>query len=170
MSEAGRWTQVAEIGTARALRFAGWFHRRFGRRPSMVLAVIAVAAVGAPASLGGGGWVEVLAEVNGEEYTPGELADYTFGVQNFSNETLSVNLMTYVVYVDGRRQLIFPPSVHVLEPDDGVVNFAHAFVPANAGLGTATLHVIARIGRSSQGRLVGNRTIHEEDTFEVVSE
>jgi len=41
MSEPGRWTQMAEVGTTTALRFAGWFHRRFGRRPSLVLATIA---------------------------------------------------------------------------------------------------------------------------------
>jgi len=43
MSESGRWTQVAEVGTSSALRFAGWFHRRFGRGPSLVLVGIAAA-------------------------------------------------------------------------------------------------------------------------------
>jgi predicted LPLAT superfamily acyltransferase len=40
MSETTRWTQVAEVGTSSALRFAGWFHRSFGRRPSVALAAL----------------------------------------------------------------------------------------------------------------------------------
>lgn len=43
MSESGRWTQVAEVGTSSALRFGGWVHRHLGRGPSLVLAVIAAA-------------------------------------------------------------------------------------------------------------------------------
>jgi predicted LPLAT superfamily acyltransferase len=43
MSEPGRWTQVAEVGTTSALRFAGWFHRSFGRRPSVALAALSAA-------------------------------------------------------------------------------------------------------------------------------
>jgi predicted LPLAT superfamily acyltransferase len=31
---------MAELGTARALRFGGWFHRTFGRRPSLGLAAL----------------------------------------------------------------------------------------------------------------------------------
>jgi len=31
---------MAEVGTSWALRFGGWFHRRFGRRPSLVLAAL----------------------------------------------------------------------------------------------------------------------------------
>jgi predicted LPLAT superfamily acyltransferase len=31
-----RWLRAAEVGSARALRFAAWFNRRFGRGPSLV--------------------------------------------------------------------------------------------------------------------------------------
>jgi predicted LPLAT superfamily acyltransferase len=41
VSAPARWTEVAEVGTARALRFGGWFHRSFGRRPSLGLAALA---------------------------------------------------------------------------------------------------------------------------------
>jgi len=40
MTGPGRWTQAAEVGTNSALRFAGWVHRHFGRKPSLVLAVL----------------------------------------------------------------------------------------------------------------------------------
>jgi predicted LPLAT superfamily acyltransferase len=36
-----RWSELAEVGTTRALRFGGWFHRTFGRRPSLGLAALA---------------------------------------------------------------------------------------------------------------------------------
>jgi predicted LPLAT superfamily acyltransferase len=35
-----RWNEMAEVGTSWALRFGGWFHRRFGRRPSLALATL----------------------------------------------------------------------------------------------------------------------------------
>jgi predicted LPLAT superfamily acyltransferase len=35
-----RWNELAEVGTSFALRFGGWFHRSFGRRPSLALAVL----------------------------------------------------------------------------------------------------------------------------------
>lgn len=42
MSVAGRWTQVAEVGTVQGLRAGAWMHRRFGRRPSeLALALVA---------------------------------------------------------------------------------------------------------------------------------
>jgi predicted LPLAT superfamily acyltransferase len=43
MSQGSRWVQVAEVGTMRALRFGGWFHRRFGRGPITVAMVLAAA-------------------------------------------------------------------------------------------------------------------------------
>jgi len=36
-----RWTQAAEVGTLGALRFGGWVHRTFGRKPALVLAWLA---------------------------------------------------------------------------------------------------------------------------------
>ncbi len=41
MNASARWNEMAEVGTSWALRFAGWFHRSFGRRPSLALAVLA---------------------------------------------------------------------------------------------------------------------------------
>jgi len=35
-----RWVEMAEVGTTWALRFAGWFHRHFGRGPSLVLVAL----------------------------------------------------------------------------------------------------------------------------------
>jgi len=35
-----RWNEVAEVGTSWAMRFFGWFHRTFGRRPSLGLAAL----------------------------------------------------------------------------------------------------------------------------------
>jgi predicted LPLAT superfamily acyltransferase len=35
-----RWVEMAEVGSAWAMRFAEWFHRRFGRGPSLVLAAL----------------------------------------------------------------------------------------------------------------------------------
>ena len=40
MSAPARWNEMAEVGTAWALRFGGWFHRTFGRRPSIGLAAV----------------------------------------------------------------------------------------------------------------------------------
>jgi predicted LPLAT superfamily acyltransferase len=36
----GRWVEMAEVGSGWALRFGGWFHRRFGRGPSRVLVAL----------------------------------------------------------------------------------------------------------------------------------
>ena len=41
MNASARWNEMAEVGTSWALRFAGWFHRSFGRRPSLALAALA---------------------------------------------------------------------------------------------------------------------------------
>jgi predicted LPLAT superfamily acyltransferase len=38
-----RWTRIAESGSWRAMRFVGWFHRRFGRAPSVTLLWLAAA-------------------------------------------------------------------------------------------------------------------------------
>lgn len=38
-----RWARIAESGSMRALRFIGWFHRRFGRAPSVALLWLAAA-------------------------------------------------------------------------------------------------------------------------------
>ena len=43
MSKRSRWMQMAESGTMRALRFGGWFHRRFGRGPITVILALAAA-------------------------------------------------------------------------------------------------------------------------------
>lgn len=40
MSASARWNELAEVGSAWALRFAGRFHRTFGRRPSLALAAL----------------------------------------------------------------------------------------------------------------------------------
>jgi len=40
VSAPARWNEAAEVGTGWALRFGGWFHRTFGRRPSLALAAL----------------------------------------------------------------------------------------------------------------------------------
>ncbi len=99
----------------------------------------------------------------------GGVAELGSGVTNTSNTTLSVLLDTYVVYADGLRQQVFPPTLYTLDPGEGVVQVAFVLVPREAGVGTAVLHAEGRVTNVEGGPPPSaDRFDSDSDTFQVV--
>lgn len=68
-----------------------------------------------------------------------------WGVFNISTETtVSVLLNGYIVYANGVRQQVFPPTVEKLAPGQGTIRLGFVVVPDAAASGAATFHTEAR--------------------------
>ncbi|MHC4379896.1 MAG: hypothetical protein ACYSU1_02235 [Planctomycetota bacterium] len=124
--------------------------------------------MGSPTTLAAAGWVEVFAEVTDTQYQQGAVADINWGVQNFSADTQTLDLVGYVVYSDGSRQVIQPPQPNQLAPDEGTVNFGLIILSSSAPLGTATFHVVTRVRDNPSGPLQGPRWVHSSDSFDII--
>lgn len=112
--------------------------------------------------------VEVMAVVDGVFPGPGgTVAQVEWGVRTHEDSPpLSVLLNAYIVFPNHLRKQAFPPEVVTLQPNDGLIKLGFMILPQQAGLGTATFHVEARVLWVQSGGGSGGLAI-ATDPFEV---
>lgn len=121
----------------------------------LATAVLTVQGHSAPNSTIAGTCVKVFAEVSGTQHSPGDVVYLDFGLQNFSSDTLGVQLVTVLTDGQGRQHRLTNPTLYSLAPDEGVVNFGTFLLPTNAPLGQTKFHVVAKVVSSSSGTFSG---------------
>lgn len=114
--------------------------------------------------------VEVQAVVEGLFPGPGGdlVVQLEWGVRNITADAeADAVLNAYIVYSNGLRQQVFPPTVETLGPGDGVIKLAFVIVPQAAGSGPATFHAEARVGRVVGGDGGSGSFATDSDGFQV---
>lgn len=129
----------------------------------------ALLLAGAAAPVAASDVIDVTARALRETVAVGGVAELGSGVTNASDTTLSVLLDTYVVYANGLRQQVFPPTLYTLAPGESVVQVAFVLVPREAGPGTAILRADGRATRvEGDPPPAADRFDSDTDAFEVV--